>query len=71
MPQAFLPAGSANRMVAAWLYSMTYGGAAVEMWAPFTLIFTALSTNELVFTGLSTDELIYTGYSTDEIIVSG
>lgn len=58
-------------MVAAWLYDMTYGSAVAAAWAPFTLIFTALSTDELVYAARSTDELVYAGYSTDEIIVGG
>ena len=71
MPQHFLPVGSANREAATWLYSMTYGTGVVRLYAPFTLVFTGLSTDELIFTGYSTDSLIFTGYSTDEIVKGG
>ena len=71
MPQHFLPSGSASRPVAAWLYHMTYGTGVVRLYAPFTLVFTGLSTDELIFTGYSTDSLIFTGYSTDEIVKGG
>ena len=83
MPQHFLPVGSAARLgpprfsgaasrpVAAWLYHMTYGTGVVRLYAPFTLVFTGLSTDELIFTGYSTDSLIFTGYSTDEIVKGG
>ena len=68
MPPAYLPTGSANRPVSAWLYAMTYGTGVVRLWAPFTLIFTGLSTNELVFAALSDDSLIYTGLSSDSLV---
>ena len=71
MPPAYLPTGSANRPVSAWLYAMTYGTGVVRLWEPFTLIFAALSTNELVYAAKSTDSLIFTGYSTDEIVKGG
>ena len=70
-PQAHLPTGSADRSVSAWLYAMTYASAVVRLWEPFTLVFPALSTDELVYNALTTDELVYNALTTDELVVRG
>lgn len=72
IPPIVQPAGSIERYSMMWLYSgLAFSSPVTRIYEPFTLIFAALSTNELVYAAYSASELTFDGYSTNDLTFEG